>query len=217
MAKRSICKKHLKEAAERSRWKRTGQKRIGQKEGEPENMKSRRKYAPHRSQLVIILSVLFCLLVALGAGYYIKTRYQPLAVQTGPQPLVAEGNVKTGTLYDPEKRQEELNSVVEEGMLAFSINATPFMKNGKAKANLMVENPPNNGKRFTVTIQRDDTGEKIYESGYLDPEQYIDEVPLDVELEQGEYACTAYIDAYRISDNGYIGRAGAQITLYVLE
>ena len=81
----------------------------------------------------------------------------------------------------------------------------------------MVENPPNNGKRFTVTIQRDDTGEVIYKSGYLDPEQYIDEVPLDVELPKGEYACTAYFDAYRLSDDGYIGRAGAQITLYVLE
>jgi len=38
-----------------------------------------------------------------------------------------------------------------------------------------------------------------------------------VELAKGEYACTAYFDAYRLSDDGYIGRAGAQITLYVLE
>ena len=180
-------------------------------------MKSRKKHGAHKNQLVVLLSILCFLLAAGGAGYGLVVRRRPVTVQMAPEPLVAEGNVKTGTLYDPEKRQEELNSVVEEGMLAFSINATPFMKNGKGKANLMVENPPNNGKRFTITIQRDDTGEKIYQSGYLDPEQYLDEVPLDVELEQGEYACTAYFDAYRISDNGYIGRAGAQITLYVLE
>lgn len=181
-------------------------------------MRHQKTSAGHKKLPVVVLSVAFCLAVVGGAGWYIMTHGQTVIVQTAPQqPLVAEGNVKTGTLYDPEKRQQELNSVVEEGMLVFSINATPFMKNGRGKANLMVENPPNNSKRFTVTIQRDDTGEEIYRSGYLDPEQYIDEVPLDVELVKGEYPCTAYFDAYRISDDGYIGRAGAQITLYVLE
>lgn len=180
-------------------------------------MKNSRKQSTSLNRLVILLSALFCLLVAAGAGYYLVTHRQTIIVQTTPEPLVAEGNVKTGTLYDPEKRQKELNDTVEEGMLAFSINATPFMKNGKGKVNLMVENPPNNGKRFTVTVLRDDTGEIIYESGYLDPEQYIDEVPLDVELKQGTYSCTAYFDAYRIEDDSFIGRAGAQITLYVLE
>lgn len=177
---------------------------------------SRRRNTPI-SLLVIVLSVVFCLGVAGVAGFYVLTYRQEPAAWTPPELLVAEGNVKTGTLYDPEKRQQELNSVVEEGMMIFSINATPFMLHGKGNANLMVENPPNNGKRFTVTIQRDDTGEVIYKSGYLNPEQYIDEVPLDVELAKGEYACTAYFDAYRLENDSYIGRAGAQITLYVLE
>ena len=180
-------------------------------------MRESKRRGRHINLLVIVLSVVFCLGVAGAAGYYVLTYSQEAEARTTPEPLVAEGNVKTGTLNDPEKRQQELNSVVEEGMMIFSINATPFMIDGKGKANLMVENPPNNGKRFTVTIQRDDTGEVIYKSGYLDPEQYIDEVPLDVELAKGEYACTAYFDAYRLSDDGYIGRAGAQITLYVLE
>ena len=168
--------------------------------------------------MIILLSIGICLMVTAGAGYFVSTHSREAARQSQPAVLVAEGNVKTGTLeIDPVKRQEELNRVVEEGMLAFSINATPFMENGSSTANLLVENPPGNGKRFTITIQRNDTGEEIYQSGYLDPEQYIDDVPLDVVLEKGEYACTAYLDAYRLSDNAYIGRAGARITLYVLE
>ena len=172
----------------------------------------------HISTVVIILSIGICLIVMAGAGYVVSVYRQEAALKKQPSTLVAEGNVKTGTLeIDPAKRQEELNRVVEEGMLAFSINATPFMEDGASTANLLVENPPGNGKRFTITIQRNDTGEEIYKSGYLDPEQYIDDVPLDVVLEKGEYACTAYLDAYRLSDNAYIGRAGARITLYVLE
>lgn len=166
----------------------------------------------HRSSintLVIVLSVGFCVMVLGVAGYIVAGYSRPVTAAAQPTSLVAEGNVKTGTLHNPEERQRELNQIVEEGMLAFSINATPFIKLGNGKANLMVENPPNNGKRFTVTVVRDDTGEEIYHSGYLDPEQYIDEVALDVELPAGEYECTAYFDAYRISDNAYIGRAGA--------
>ena len=172
----------------------------------------------HINLLVIGLSVLFCMMVLIIAGYMVSTRTQPAQAAAEPVSLAAEGNVKTGTLnQDPEKRQEELNQVVEEGMLAFSINATPFMKNGTSTANLLIENPLGNGKRFTITIQRNDTEEVIYQSGYLDPEQYIDDVPLDVVLPKGEYPCTAYFDAYRIEDNVYIGRAGAEIKLYVLE
>ncbi|MBS4986576.1 MAG: hypothetical protein ACLTC4_23865 [Hungatella hathewayi] len=181
-------------------------------------MSHKRTHTSHMNLLVIFLSALFCLTALGAAGYIVSTHTQ--SVQAAPEPvsLAAEGNVKTGTLnQDPEKRQQELNQVVEEGMLAFSVNATPFMKNGASTANLLIENPPGNGKRFTITIRRNDTGEVIYQSGYLDPEQYIDDVPLDVVLPKGEYACTAYFDAYRIDDNAYIGSAGAEIKLYVLE
>ena len=180
-------------------------------------MSRKHNYRIHINLLILLLSLGFCLAVLAASWYYIHTRSQPLPAAEQPASLVAEGNVKTGTLHNPEERQKELNQIVEEGMLAFSINATPFMKNGASTANLLVENPPGNGKRFTITIERDDTGEEIYQSGYLEPEQYFDYVPLDVTLPKGEYPCTVYFDAYRIGDDTFIGRAGAQITLYVLE
>lgn len=182
-------------------------------------MNRKGKLRSQTNGLVIILSMIFCLAVLGCAGYIVHTHSsQSVQAATQAASLVAEENVKIGTINsNSPERQKEMDQVVEEGRLAFSINATPFMKNGTSTANLMIENPPNNGKRFTITIQRDDTGEEIYHSGYLDPEQYIDEVPLDVEMEEGEYPCTAYFDSYRISDNSYLGRAGAQITLYVLE
>ena len=115
-----------------------------------------------------------------------------------------------------EGRQEELDEIVKEGLITFSINATPSLQTGDSEANLLIENPPDNGTRFTVTITRDDTGEEIYQSGYLDPEQYIDKTLLDVVLPKGEYPCTASFNSYRIKDSSYLGRAAAKITIYVL-
>lgn len=169
----------------------------------------------HTGLIAMILSIIFCMAVVAAAGYVVQTYTRPPA--ESPVSLLPDGNVKMGTLNDPEGRQRELDAMVEEGMVAFGVNATPFMQNGKGRANLYIENPPENRNRFTVTITRDDTGEEIYRSGYLDPEQYIDEVEMDVELAKGEYACTVNFDTYRISDNSYIGKAAAQIMLYVLE
>ena len=81
-------------------------------------MSHKRTRVTHMNLLVIGLSVLFCLAVLVAAGYLVSTRTQPVQAAAEPVSLVAEGNVKTGTLnQDPEKRQEELNHVVEEGML----------------------------------------------------------------------------------------------------
>lgn len=167
----------------------------------------------HTNRAVILLAILFCLAVLIGSGTLVYRQSRNPVIQY-PQ-LEPEAYVQSGTLSDPAGRQSELDAIVQEGMLTFSINATPFLKDGNSMANLMIENPPDNGNRFTVTISREDTGEEIYKSGYLDPEQYIEEAPLDVKLEAGEYSCVASFDAYRISDNAYIGRAGARITIYV--
>lgn len=176
---------------------------------EKSNLRVRRNRA---NMVVIFLAVAICMAVMGGAGYLIYTWENQKPEFQYPK-LEPEGNVRSGTLSDPAGRKAELEAIVQEGLLSFSINATPVIKNGMA--NLLIENPANNGNRFTVTINREDTGEKIYQSGYLDPEQYIEDVKLDVELSPGEYTCVANFDAYRISDNAYIGRAAARITLYV--
>lgn len=134
-----------------------------------------------------------------------------------PQPsLAADPNVQIGSLKDPAQRQGELDQIVDEGLVTFSINATPCFPDGTAEGNLMIGNPPENRNRFTVAIYRKDTGDKIYQSGYLDPEQYIESAPLDVELEKGTYECTAVFETYRLTDSSYIGQAAAEITVYVL-
>ena len=127
--------------------------------------------------------------------------------------MAADPNVKVGSITGS---TEDLNKIVDEGMLTFSINSTPVFDSGTAGGNLMIENPDINNNRFTVEITRDDTGETVYRSGALDPGQYIDDVPLDVALPAGEYACTATFSTFRIADDTPIGQAAAGLTITVL-
>ncbi len=170
-------------------------------------LKRRKKGRARTWPAILLLLLLIGLTAALGWQY---------AGAAAPGPGRPDANARVGILADPAARQAELERIAAEGMLTFGINATPSFENGAAEGNLMIENPPENGSRFTVAIYRRDTEEKIYQSGYLDPEQVIETAPLDTALEKGEYPCVAYFDAYSLSDERYLGRAGAEITVYIL-
>ena len=157
-----------------------------------------------RIAIVVLLVLLAAALIA-GAVYFFN--------KPADNSLATDPNVKVGSITGS---TEDLDKIVDEGMLTFSINSTPTFENGTAPGNLMIENPDINNNRFTVTIYRDDTGEVVYKSGALDPGQYINDVPLDVDLEAGEYSCTAQFDTYRIADSSPIGQAAAGLTVHVL-
>ena len=95
----------------------------------------RKQRSSHASLTVILISLIFCLLVLCGAGYYGAYVLNQAKAQTEEPPgLKAEGNVKTGTLSDPAGRQAELDEIVREGLITFSINATPSLKTGDGEA-----------------------------------------------------------------------------------
>lgn len=159
-----------------------------------------------------LLLALLLLAVAGGAfGYAAWLKGQP------GYPPRADPNVQVGTPENGAAALEELQRQVDEGMLTFGINATAAFENGASLGNLMIENPKENGSKFAVTVVRADTEETVYRSGTLEPGQYLENVTLDTALEKGEYPCTAYFDAYSLTDDTYLGRAAAEITLYILE
>ena len=117
---------------------------------------------------------------------------------------------------DLAQRQAELQQLLDESMISFSINTSPVFETGGAEGNLMLENPANNAKLLVVEIYIDDTQELIYQSKALPAGSYIENTRLDKLLEPGSYDATAYFKAYREADHSYIGQVGADLTLSVL-
>lgn len=165
---------------------------------------------------VILLVVVIIGLLAAGSFYIKKIQsYQK------SENLVYEANIISGDLPGKtrEERQRELDSIVEEGMLAMSINATPAGKiSGTDQAiNWLIENPSNQRKLIRVEVWKDDSGEKIYETGAIPPGNYVESAPLTVKLPPGQYSCTAKFFAYKEGNEDYIGQAAAQIILTLYE
>lgn len=164
--------------------------------------------------------ICLCCMIGAGAGGYFF--YRANAPEPAPG-LRYESNIVSGDIPGKtrEERQRELNSVVEEGMLNMSMNITPSGQvNGTAaerSINWLIENPSNQGKLIRVEITRDDTGEKIYETGAIRPGNYVESAPLDVRLPAGEYACTAVFFAYQEDTEALIGQAAVKIRLTLQE
>lgn len=132
-------------------------------------------------------------------------------------PLQYDDNAVSGVMpgVDLDERRKELQQILDENLIAFSINTTPVFLNGTTEGNLLIENPGNNAKLLKITIVMNDTDEEIYASNYLKPGSYIESAKLSKVLEKGTYEATAYFSAYDEETAEYIGRTGAAITLSI--
>lgn len=169
------------------------------------------KYIRKRTIIKEILLMLLVLLILGLLAVWFGSRM-------GNKKLEPDGNVQVGSLTkDAAERKAELQKVVDESVIRFSINATPYFKTGGSAGNLLIENKEGSRNRFTVEIRLKKGQESVYQSGYVKPGQYIEKAKLTKVLPPGKHKAVAYFKAYDLKEDTYIGQAGAEVTLYVGE
>lgn len=175
-------------------------KKEGTSLGEGEAKKPKRK-----------LLAVMCAVCLLAAAVFLATR-------NSGDSLELDENATIGLLpgIDVAQRQAELQQLLDESMIAFSINTNPVFERGGSEGNLMLENPVNNAKLIVVELYLDETEELIYQTKALPAGSYIENARLDKLLEPGDYPATAYFKGYREDDHSYIGQVGAALTIHVL-
>lgn len=100
-------------------------------------------------------------------------------------------------------------------MFNISINTQPEFPDGSSPGNLCIENSPANHYLMVVEITLNDTGEKVYTSGALEPNYHIQEAKLDRALAKGTYPATATFYAYTADTQELVGTAGAEMQLII--
>lgn len=116
----------------------------------------------------------------------------------------------------PEEMQAELDRIVEEGMFNISIASVIQFDEGTQPGKAYIENVPGNRYLMQVTIALDDGGETVYETKAIKPGQYIEEITLTKDLDQGAYPATATFTAFDQESREEVGKAAAKVTLNVM-
>ena len=80
----------------------------------------------------------------------------------------------------------------------------------------LVENVPGNRYNMQVTVTDDDSGDVLYESGVLAPNQFIENIALAKDLDAGTYPATATFRALDPTTYDEVGQAAAKVTISVL-
>lgn len=164
---------------------------------------------------LIVLLILLLLLMAGTLVWFIFLRGAPAAAE---EETFFDPMAQTGILPDMTEEQirEELNRVVEEGMLNIAISGEIVFQDGGSLGKANINNTQANHYIIRVVLTLDETGEVLYESGGISPGQYIQYISLNRDLPEGEYAATATFTAYTVEDHQTVGSAAARVMLYVL-
>ncbi|WP_165062493.1 hypothetical protein [Adlercreutzia sp. ZJ154] len=171
----------------------------------------RKNSANHSSKKKTILLVVGIVVVALAIWLLVwlfacngNSLFDPNA-QTGQAPYKSQ-----------EEMQAELDRTVEEGMFNISIASVIQFEDGTSSGTAYIENVPGNHYLMKVTITEDDTGDVLYESGVLKPDQYIENIALAKDLDAGAHEATATFTALDEQTYEEVGKAAAKITINVL-
>lgn len=114
-----------------------------------------------------------------------------------------------------EEIQAALNEEVAKGMMNISIAASITFPDGTSEGEARIENIAANPMDQKVVITLKDTGETVYESAAIAPDQHIQTIKLSKDLDPGEYAAVATFTGYDRETHKQTGQAAAEITLRI--
>lgn len=171
-----------------------------------------------RRRWLLLLLLLLLLLFLTGAGFWYFYGHRAGQAGGGNVGLISyDSAAENGNLpgKSDAEIQADLNAIVEAGMFNISIAPEIDFASPDAEGQARIENIKANHYLMQVTITLDDTGEIVYTSGAIRPEQYIENIRLSAPLKPGTYPATATFAALNPESGQKEGQAGAQIILKI--
>ena len=114
------------------------------------------------------------------------------------------------------KSKEEIQAALnEEVAKGISIAASITFADGSSEGEARIENIAANPMDQKVVITLKESGETVYESAAIAPDQHIQTIKLTKDLDPGQYAAVATFTGYDRETHKQTGQAAAEIVLNV--
>lgn len=161
----------------------------------------------------MLASIIFIIVIAaFAAAAYFIFGGEPVA-QNDPYPWITSDHAANDGMLDGSYYTGEKN---ESGILSYKISGEVTVGKDDGKGNFKIENSGKNDCLIRVKILLDD-GRTVYETGYIKPNQHIDEDVLGIIPEVGSHPAKAYFEGINPHTEESLGSAVEEITITVIE
>ncbi|MBQ7895394.1 MAG: hypothetical protein IJ364_02415 [Oscillospiraceae bacterium] len=165
-----------------------------------------------KKKKLLIFCMLFLLLDIAAASFLIGSIINDRRENQGIREALA---IQVGVDENMEERQQQelyAAAVGDAGRLV-SMYSEPQVIDGNIM--LYLSNAQENGCAVSVEISLMTEDRVLAQSGLIEPGWRLEALPLDTELEAGEYYCLARCSFYTMEENAFLGQSSRQLLLKV--
>lgn len=170
----------------------------------------RQKTQTHKG-VVIFLCVFCALLIGAGIYFFISSVGGSREISALFQVEGLDPAAQTGALPGSPRNEKAPG----DGLFSYRINATPVFEGDGTGGDILVQNPAFNEFLMVLEIGQPDDGTLLYQSQYIAPNQYIEKIDLQKQLDPGEYEVVAYINIIDPKTLSYIDTLECPLVLTV--
>ncbi|CAD5903103.1 hypothetical protein [Carnobacterium maltaromaticum] len=159
----------------------------------------------NKKWILLILIVLG----ALASGYYFVNRSNTPVEVISQELLPAIGDASDRPIG------EIAQEVADANYFTLNINPVAQFVDGSSEGTLQIINPDTNVHPIAVIVTLDETGEEVYASGAIQPNQEVNQAKLSMPLKKGQHQATATINIYDPDTLERQGATQAALTIFV--
>ncbi|WP_429968184.1 hypothetical protein [Enterococcus sp. AZ046] len=152
--------------------------------------------------------LLLLAVLAGGLGYYFYQSKEAV-------PLISADLLPESGDATDQRLSERAQEIADANYFTLQINPEAIFEDGQSTGSIEIVNPGTNVYPIAVDISLLSSGEVIYSSGAIYPNQFVENVALATPLEKGEYPAKATINIYDPESKEKQGVTEAELTIIV--
>lgn len=156
---------------------------------------------------VMWLAILLLLIGSATGYYFLRPNNQPVMISADLLPELGDATDR--------EIAERAQEIADANYFTLNINPKTIFESGTSEGSIQIVNPATNVYPIAVDITLNETGELLYQSGAIFPNQEIMSARLLIDLEQGEYLSTATINIYDPETQVKQGVTEAEVTIII--
>ena len=153
--------------------------------------------------------LLLVLLLLIASGLIIRIMSAP----EDPQNFIAGHTLPDGRQHA--ELSEIMQEVADANQVSLQLNTVMDFETPTSHGNIAIVNPPENIFPIAVDFVLNETGEIIFTSGGLFPNEFISGARLDVELPVGVHQATAVFNAYDPETLEHVWYSNVSLTINI--